>query len=256
MSSLVGKWKLVREGSDIMPGLENLPGAPLILKLLGESSAEFYKIEKKRIIDIEEINLCYVVKNVSVNKSVQIGTLNFEQVNGQEVILSVVQNIDDNFREFSLTRLGPACGQNSRETYRLEPNNERIKLQIDFTASDGTRLNLIKYLTRFEPTPMSNEVVLKSSVKSQGWRLFEFWPSTMLTGTNVVIVKALKVKTPAPSANETGKVVEAVWTKPAGGDDGGSLDLSEVTRQVGSGQLSGGEGEEVVEFIVKVRSGA
>jgi hypothetical protein len=112
MSNLVGKWKLVREGSDIMPGLENMPGAPLVLKLLGESTAEFYKIEKKKVLDIEEISLSFVTKNASVNKSVEVGTLNFEQITNQDVTLSVVQNVDDNFKEFSLVRLGPKCGQN------------------------------------------------------------------------------------------------------------------------------------------------
>lgn len=111
MTSLVGKWKLVREGSDIMPGIENAPGSPLVLKLLGESTAEFYKIEKKRLLDIEEINLSYVRKNVSINKALQVGTLNFEQVEAQEIILSIVQNIDENFKEFTLVRLGPRCGQ-------------------------------------------------------------------------------------------------------------------------------------------------
>lgn len=254
MSSLVGKWKLVREGSDIMPGLESLPGAPLILKLLGESSAEFYKIEKKRIIDVEEVTMSYVGKNVAMSKSVQIGTLNFEQISNQEVTLGVVQYIDDSFREFTLARMGPVCGQNSKETYRLDPSNDKIKLQIEITASDGTRLNLIKYLTRFEPTPMSNEAVLKSSVRSQGWRLFEFWPSTMLTDTRVSIVKAVRIKTQGASASEPSRTVEDVWTKPPSTStdevDDSAVDMSVVSRQY---CCQAGESDDVVLFVVQVR---
>lgn len=109
--SLVGKWKLIKEGSDIMPGIENSLGAPFILKLLGNSENEFFKIEKKKIFDVEEINLSYITRNFSISKSFQLCTLNFEKIGGQDITLSIVQNCADYFDEFTILRLGPRCGQ-------------------------------------------------------------------------------------------------------------------------------------------------
>lgn len=248
MTSLVGKWKL-GEGSDIMPGLELLPSGPLILKLLGEVPAEFYKIEKKKTLDVEELLLSYVAKNASINKAFQVGTLNFEQISGNDISLCIIQNVDDNFREFTIFRMGPKAGQNSKEVYKLEPNNNRIKLSVEISTPEGPRLSLIKYLTRYEEPIGVSEVAFKNSPNSMGWRLFEFWPSTMLSDTKVSIVQALKVKTQMPANNENTKVVEVVWSRKSGGAEEVNVDLSCISRHFGY-HLS--DGEEVVEFVIKV----
>ncbi len=109
--NLVGKWKLVRDGSDFYPGLDALPDAPLVLKLLGNNDVEFYRIEKKKYIDIEEIDFTYVTKGVSSSRAYQIGVLNYESLNGTDVVVSILHSIDDHFKEFSLIRLGPKSGQ-------------------------------------------------------------------------------------------------------------------------------------------------
>lgn len=109
--SLFGKWKLVKDGSDYLPGLENLPDAPLVLKLLGMADAEFYKIERKKIIDAEEIQFHYVSKNLALNRSYQVGILNIENITGNDVTLGVVKNCDHDFQEFTVVRLGPKAGQ-------------------------------------------------------------------------------------------------------------------------------------------------
>jgi hypothetical protein len=109
--SLVGKWCLVKDGSDFLPGLDTLPDAPLVLKLLGLADAEFYKIERKKIIDAEEVQLHYVSKNVSFNRSFQVGILNIENIVGNDVTLAIVKNCDNDFQEFTIVRLGPKQGQ-------------------------------------------------------------------------------------------------------------------------------------------------
>lgn len=109
--SLVGKWKLVRDGSDFMPGVDTLKGAPIVLKLLGKAESEFYKIEKKRQFDVDEISLTYVAKNTAFTNSYQLGTLNFESASATETIFGVVQNCNSKFTEFTIHRMGPGCGQ-------------------------------------------------------------------------------------------------------------------------------------------------
>jgi hypothetical protein len=111
-SNLLGRWKLIRDGSDFFPGLDSLADSPLVLKLLGNVDVEFYKIEKKKVMDCEEIQLTYVTKNVSMTRSYQVGILNFENINNNDITLSIVQNCDDDFHEFTLVRLGPKTGQN------------------------------------------------------------------------------------------------------------------------------------------------
>lgn len=112
MDTLLGKWKLVKDGSDYMPGIDSLNDGPLALKMLGNSEVEFYKIEKKRILDAEFIKFTYVTRNVSLTKSYQVGILNFDQTTTNEVNLSIVQNCDDDFKELCIVRLGPNPGQN------------------------------------------------------------------------------------------------------------------------------------------------
>jgi hypothetical protein len=109
--TLVGRWKLVPEGSDYFPGLDQMADAPLVLKLLGNTEVEFYRIEKRKTLSIEELIFTYVTKGVSITRSYQIGILNYESTNGNNVVLGIIQNCDELFFEFSLLRLGPKPGQ-------------------------------------------------------------------------------------------------------------------------------------------------
>jgi hypothetical protein len=112
MYSVFGKWKLIREGSDYLPGVDKLIGSPLVMRLVGNADAEFLKISKRKFVDVEEICVSYVTKNSSLSSSFQIGTINFEQVTAQDIILTSVQSCDQDFTEFTIARYGPKCAQN------------------------------------------------------------------------------------------------------------------------------------------------
>lgn len=109
--SLVGKWKLIRDGSDFVPGIDALKGSPMVFKLLGKAETEFLKIEKKQYFDTDEVGLTYVAKNISLHSSYQLGTLNFESTTQSETIFGIVQNCNENFTEFTIHRVGPGSGQ-------------------------------------------------------------------------------------------------------------------------------------------------
>jgi hypothetical protein len=132
----------------------------------------------------------------------------------------------------------------------LDASSNKLKLQVEITADDGTRLNMIKYLTRFDNS-VTPDVVLKNAVNTQGWRIFDFWPTTTLTNTKITVIKALKIKMQTSSSNENGKTIEALWSRPPSVDDSDDVDLEIISRQLGH-QLA--EGEEVVEFVINVFS--
>jgi hypothetical protein len=69
--SLLGKWKLVKDGSDFLPGLDTLTDLPLVAKLLGNQEVEFFKIEKRKYVDVEELMFTYTLKNSSISRSFQ-----------------------------------------------------------------------------------------------------------------------------------------------------------------------------------------
>lgn len=102
----------MKEGSDFLPGLDTLPDLPLVAKLLGNQDVEFFKIEKRKYMDIEEILFSYSSKSSSSSRSYQLGTVNFESAVGNDVILSCVQNCTEAFNELVVVRLGPKPGQN------------------------------------------------------------------------------------------------------------------------------------------------
>lgn len=113
MLSLVGKWRLIREGSDFLPGVDHLVGAPLSLQLCASSadSAEYLKIEKRKLLESEEIHISHISKNQTNSIVYQIGTMNFESTSiNQGIIFAIVQNCND-FFEFCIVRLGPHYGQ-------------------------------------------------------------------------------------------------------------------------------------------------
>lgn len=110
--SLLGKWKLIKDGSDFLPGLDTLSDLPLVTKLLGNNDIEFFKIEKRMYIDVEEVLFTYTSKSSSISRSYQLGTINFEHVHGGDVVLASVQNCVDSFNELIISRLGPKTSQN------------------------------------------------------------------------------------------------------------------------------------------------
>jgi hypothetical protein len=266
MISLIGKWKIIRDGSDFLPGLDTLQDGPLALKLLGINEVEFFKIEKVKSGEVEEIHLSYVAKNVSHTKTYQLGTINYELVNGSDVILASIQNCADNFQELVVQRLGPKTGQNrsvfltyhfskflkrssfSREIYQLDPVKDVVKLTINMTTGEGTFIKIIKFLGRFDRSTSEN-IAFSHSARSNGWRLFDFWPSTVLTPLRIKMVKAVKVKSNGTDASDSIRITNELWRSNEIANFG-EIDWSTIPRHFGGKSLE--PNEEFVVFIMKV----
>jgi hypothetical protein len=134
-----------------------------------------------------------------------------------------------------------------------------VKLQIEITMADGVRFNLVKYLARFDTREFNSHVSQYSSngntaatafintENTLGWKLFDFWPSNILSSTRIKFVKAIKVKTQNVSTNEPMKILETLWSATENQKD--TVDYSTISRHYGG---KNSEGEEVVEFIIKV----
>ena len=149
--------------------------------------------------------------------------------------------------------------------YKLDLRSDIIKLCIDVTTADGTRMTLVKYLARFDqggqvpvhypensshhhhnhPTIAGNVPFINSS-NSMGWKLFEYWPSSILSNARVKIVRAIKIKTQNSLSRESVRVLEVLWETSHGAM---TVDYRNISRSIGG---KSNEGEEVVEFIIQV----
>lgn len=142
------------------------------------------------------------------------------------------------------------CVYYSMESYKLDVGTGEIRLKVEVSTADGTRFNLIKYLTRFDDSgaiPLdNNEPVFTLSKYTMGWSLFDFWPSTMLSNANISIVKVIKVHSQDSKSNA--KILETAWTL-SGFQGEAPIDFHAITRSMG-GVLN--DGEDVYMFVIKV----
>ncbi len=156
----------------------------------------------------------------------------------------------------------------SRETYKLDSKSDIIKLCVEVTTADGTRLSLVKYLARFDQPAdrvpqhypensshhhhqhpnIAGNISFIQSANTMGWKLFEFWPSNLLSSAKIKIVRAIKIRTQNAATREGVKVLETLWESPTRGQPA-EVDYRNISRSLG-GKSS--EGEEVIEFIIQV----
>ena len=86
---------------------------------------------------------------------------------------------------------------------------------------------------------------------TMGWKLFEYWPSAILTNASVSIVQAIRVKCQDANTKERTKVVETVWSE-TNAENGYEKNID--WNMIGRLFLNkSADGEEVVEFIIKVQ---
>ena len=145
----------------------------------------------------------------------------------------------------------------SRETYKLDPQTHAVKLSLEITTADNTRLNLTKYMCRFDKSGHRNQIssndassknlTFINTENTQGWKLFDYWPSSMLSNAKVRFIKAIKIKTQNAVTNEPLKILETLWSINENQPD--NIDYSTISRSHGSRTA---EGEEIVEFIMKI----
>eukprot|EP01036_Dinobryon_divergens_P033296 gene33296-43051_t len=299
---MAGSWRLSKLGSDYLPGIDKLQGCPMVLKMKGESAntSETLRISHHRYLISEkdkssdltestetgELVLTYSKGSSNVNKSYQIGALNFESI-GNEFVIAIVENVftilDKEGKSiltgFALLRLGPKSGQRSKEFYKLDEEGNGITLNAEIVTVDGYHPKLIRYLERVSGSSPGKGMVASTTCKricdaSFGWDLFEFWPSNILSSCKVSIVRAVKVDaaaapTPTIAGDTSSKQVriicETLWQKPATADSSGvgSTEIDATSGVVGHpvskdlfshSRLTEGE-TSVTEFIIRVEVG-
>jgi hypothetical protein len=197
-------------------------------------------------LDVEELMFTYTSKSSSISRSYQLGTINFEYVHANDVILASVQNCVDSFSELIISRLGPKTGQNSREHYQLDMAKDIVKLTVDITTSEGTVIRMIKFLSRFDNSATDN-IHFDLAPRTNGWRQHEYWPSTVVSGTEIRLVKAVKIKSLNSVTGENTHVIDELWDSEDGSDE--QVEWHTIARCF-SGKSQ--ENDEFVEFIIKV----
>ena len=108
--SLSGIWKLIKNGSDIVPAIETLESSPIVLQLTGKAESEFFKIERRAFFSIEEIHLHYCGAKGDLFKSYQFGTASIEHI-ANDTVLGIIQMCDATFQQLTIARLGPKAGE-------------------------------------------------------------------------------------------------------------------------------------------------
>jgi hypothetical protein len=82
-------------------------------KWINENKEEtFYIIDYKNLYDLQEISVTILINDFEYSKFYQIGTLNYERISSDEVIVSIVLECNSNFTSFTINRLGPSIGSN------------------------------------------------------------------------------------------------------------------------------------------------
>lgn len=141
---------------------------------------------------------------------------------------------------------------NSRETFRLDAGTDRVTLTIELHTPEGSHLKMIKYLIRFDDKEKIDNVPFKHAINSMGWKLFEFWESSVLSNAQAKIIRAVKIKSQSLQTNTGTKVLETIWNDPDFDHlfQNNEFDWSSIAKSHGN---KNSEAEEVVEFIVKVK---
>lgn len=108
MTSLAGNWILQRKGSDYVPGIESVVGVPYSTRIINDE--HMLRIEQKMKPN-EEISLTHIYERKSECIYFGVGKINFESAQDEGVIIGVVVQVDEDFTECSLLRMGPKKGQ-------------------------------------------------------------------------------------------------------------------------------------------------
>lgn len=136
------------------------------------------------------------------------------------------------------------CALFSREFFQLDGAKDVIKLVIDLTTSEGTVIKMIKFLTRFDSS-LTENVPFQLAARSNGWRIHDFWPSTVISSADAKIVKAAKIKFMNSATDEPTRILEELWSSESIGD----VELNTLTRCFAG---KSHENDDFVAFFVKV----
>lgn len=247
--------------------------------------APVFVIEKNDVFGTEEISLKVQHARGTVpdvdERHYQLGTANFESISSGAVILGIVQNCSGNFEEFCVFRIGPKSGQSSREIYKLDKATGHLVLKVTILTPIGITVPIVRIFRRVDPLNSYNAGSVKeenavnrlhsdsafsrasigsfnnispSIAATVGWKIYEFWPSNILTASKISMVKAVKITT--PSVNSNAKQQEQIlWSNQ--GIEATSRDelektLVSIARRHGN-RVS--DGEEIIEFVMLVTIG-
>jgi hypothetical protein len=108
MTSLCGKWRLKKRGSDYVPGVEDIIGVPFISQMIDES---FGLVISQLTKPMEEISMDHEHNGKRKSVYYQMGKTSFEEVTASVVVLAAVVHIANDFTELSILRMGPEKGQ-------------------------------------------------------------------------------------------------------------------------------------------------
>jgi hypothetical protein len=209
MSSLCGKWRLKKRGSDYVPGVEDIAGVPFISQMIDES---FGLTISQLTKPMEEISIEHEHLGRRKTAFYQMGKTSFEDVTASTVILAAVVHISEEFTELSILRMGPEKGQrrytlhrfsqslsHSLEQYKLNEIGNEIRVEIDHVLPEGQAIKLVKRLERLPSPPMETIIFTNTNVVNH-WALPQSHSPSTLRAVSLRIVDVLQVVTEGATA--------------------------------------------------------
>ena len=186
---LSGTWVLRNQGSDHLPGLEEYSDIPFPA-LLSPDVEGFLNISQKQFSkDVEEVAFsCKGISGGILSRVYQVGKLNYEKVAPHYTVLGVVAKVNSEFHECTILRYGPVSGQKSEEAYHLDDNGEEIRVSVKFVLPDGSKINMVKYLTRLGNAPLP--IKFKNSIRSYGWAKHDCFSRLAVSNLSVKVLDA------------------------------------------------------------------
>jgi len=252
---LTGTWVLRKHGSDYLPGLEEYAGMPFPALVSPDGDCWLGINQKRSFGNIEEVSFSFR-SNRTETRIFQVGKLNYEKVGAKGAIMAAVTGVNEEFRECSICRFGPAPGQRSEETYNLDENGEEIRVSVSVLLPDGSKIKMVRYLSRCESSDGMHipPITFTNAHRSYGWQTSLNHTSHALSKYEVRLMDPIEITTPSdgipppasssPSGNGS--------SKPGGAGNGGTYDQYTISKRFGD-QVSNGEQITVYEVLVQCR---
>lgn len=242
---LAGTWVLRKAGSDYLPGLEEYSGVPFPALLSPDSDCWLGIHQKLSFGNVEEVSFSFRSHRTET-RIFQVGKLNYEKVAKKGAILAIVTGVNQEFRECSISRLGPAPGQRSDETYNLDENGDEVRVSVSMILPDGSKIKMVRYLTRCETADGSHTppINFSNSHRSYGWQSAINHTAFALSKFELRLMDPIEVTTPddgipPPAASPSSRTPSPGFNSPDGSGKVGA-GASGSTKTGGSG--GGGAG--------------
>lgn len=158
-------------------------------------STYIFNIYKRKEIMEENVMMNILLDGKMVQQEVfSLGLFNHKYDDSGNVIMTVVQNCNKKFNQFSLMHLGPRPNESSCEHYIL---NEKKLLQVVIVAANAQGENFTINLL-FSRNDSFHYVPFENYSKTLGWDALKYWPPRVLDICKIKVDSSVNLQITKP----------------------------------------------------------